>query len=767
MTQHAEIPIACSKGKKGMALRSAALILALVAMSAEPLPAAQKYGIITTVAGGGPNHIVATNANACIPLTAITDSQGNLYVDGCDAIFRVDHISGVMTIIAGFTEINGVDNGDGGPAIGASLSGPGGLVLDGAGNLLITTSNRIRRIDTFGNISTIAGPGEGGGCTGQTDSLGDGCPALDASLYPQGIAMDSGGNLFIADEGNQRVRRIDAKTSIITTVAGGGNGCPSETDSLGDGCVATMAILNSPTNVAVDSAGNLFFPDPNNNRVRRVDAATQIITTFAGGGSGCPGQTDSLGDGCQATAGILSSPLGVALDSASNVMVTDFYHALIRRIDAKTNIITTFAGGGSGCPGETDTDGDGCAATSAFFYYPRTPSFTNAGDVLVTDTQHFRVRSVNAETLVITTVAGNGWQGYSGDNGPATDASLFFPRGMALDSSGALLIGDFGNERVRRLDFTSGVITTIAGGGTGCPGQTDSLGDGCPATSGVMSAAAGIVRDSAGDLFVADVFNNRIRRVDAVTQVITTVAGGGAGCSGQTDTLGDGCTAINASLNWPFDIALDAAGSLFIADTQNNLIRRVDAKTQIITAIAGGGSGCPGETDTVGDGCGATNSSLNAPIGLALDSAGNLFLSDSANQRVRRVDKLTNVITTVAGNGGRGFEGDYGLATDAELQGPLGLFVDSRNNLFIADCENNRVRMVLASTGVITTIAGSWVDYFSGDGGRATSAGLNQPASVLVDAKGRMLIGDGGDLRIRKVCLFQKPLSIFDPKACD
>jgi sugar lactone lactonase YvrE len=735
-----------------MTMRGASLILVLVVCAAL-LPAAAKVGTITTVAGGGPNNTPATDANVCIPITPISDAQGNLYISaGCRVVFRVDHATGSLTIMAGFAEANGADTGDGGPAFSASLSAPVGLALDANQNLFIMTGGLIRRVDRSTNvITTIAG--SGGGCPAQTDSMGDGCPAINATFQSQGIAFDSSGNLFLADTLNERVRRIDATTSIVTTVAGGGSGCVGQTDSLGDGCPATSATLASPTAVAVDATGNLWVTDPNNNRVRKVASSTQVITTFAGGGAGCSGQTDPYGDGCPATSASFNSPLGVAVDGAGNVLVADYYNQRIRRIDAVSNIITTVAGGGNGCPAETDTAGDGCPATSASFNGPRTVTVSNTADILIADVFDFRVRSVNAGSAVITTVAGNGWEGFSGDNGPATTASLFWPWATALDNDGALLIADFDNQRIRRVDPETKAITTIAGGGQGCPAQTDSLGDGCVATSGVLSVSPGMFRDSAGNLLIADLLNNRVRRVDAVTQVITTIAGGGAGCPAQTDAFGDGCPASSALLNGPWAVAMDNAGNILLSDASNNLIRRIDANTQIITAVAGGGSGCPGQTDTVGDGCPATSASFNAPLGLAVDHWGNYFIVDTLNERVRRVDNVTGLIATVVGNGTRGFAGDYGLATSAELDYPAGVFVDAGDNLIVADQENNRVRLVIAATGIISTIAGNGREYFTGDGGKATSSGLDQPVNVLLDRKGNLFISDSGNFRIRKMLL--------------
>ena len=457
---------------------------------------------------------------------------------------------------------------------------------------------------------------------------GDGGPATAARLdFPVGVALDGAGNLFIADASNGRVRRVDTVTGIITTVAGTG-----EQGFGGDGGPATAAQLAGPVGVALDGAGNLFIADSDNSRVRRVDAATGVITTVAGGGEG-----GFRGDGGPATAARLWSPSGVTLDGAGNLFIADWSNHRVRRVDAASGVITTVAG--TGADGSQVSDGDGGPATAALLAFPESVALDGAGNLFIADTRNHRVRRVDAATGVITAVAGTIGAGFGGDGGPATAALLAFPRGVALDGAGNLFIADSSNDRVRRVDAASGVITTVAG--TGKDGSQVSDGDGGPATAALLASPESVALDGAGNLFIADLGNSRVRRVDAATGVITTVAGAGAAGFG-----GDGGPATAALLAFPNGVALDGAGNLFIADSSNDRVRRVDAATGVITTVAG--TGVEGFS---GDGGPATAARLWGPRGVALDEAGDLFIADADNNRVRRVAGVAVPVTNWPGIG--------------------------------------------------------------------------------------------------------------------
>src|SRR5438034_866674 len=261
----------------------------------------------------------------------------------------------------------------------------------------------------------------------------------------------------------------------------------------------------------------------------------------------------------------------------------------------------------------------------------------------------------------------------------------------------------------------SQTINTVAGGGAG---------DGGDATIANLNSPAGVAVDSSGNLYIADLGNERIRKIAAATGIITTVAG-----NGVLGFAGDGGAATNASLTRPAGVALDAGGNLYIADLGNERIRKFAAATGIITTVAGNGV-----FGFAGDGGAATNASLGVPVGVAVDAGGDLYIADHSNNRIRKVTPGTGIITTVAGNGSPSFAGDGGAATSASVCVPAGVALDASGNLYIADYGNHRVRKVAAATGIITTVAGNGSPAFAGDGGAATSASLNSPVSVALDA---------------------------------
>jgi sugar lactone lactonase YvrE len=397
-----------------------------------------------------------------------------------------------------------------------------------------------------------------------------------------------------------------------------------------------------------------------------------------------------IGASAALLAAVLAVPGGVAFSQAGPGIITTVAgenSCFTRDISGKQLLF--FGSGGF--------SGDGGPATSARLSGPWGVAVDTSGSLFIADAQNNRIRRVDGTTGVITTVAGNSvchsgacTHGFSGDGGPATTAELDHPVCVAVDADGNLFICDPFNARVRRVDHASGVISTVAGNGT-----KGFSGDGGPATSAELQAPTGAAVDRSGNLFIADSFNNRIRRVDKTTGIITTVAGGGTCCFGVREKDG---LATNARLDRPSAVLADASGNLFIAEPLlYNRVRRVDHASGIISTVAG--ASCPRPFGSCGpafdgDGGPARDAHLASPQGLAMDAAGNLFIADTGNHRIRRVDHTTGTIATVAGTDGRHFSGDDGPATSAELSFPTGLAVDAKGNLFISDAGANRVLRV-------------------------------------------------------------------------
>jgi sugar lactone lactonase YvrE len=684
-------------------------------------------GLITTVAGGGvADGGAATNANLYSPFLIAADSSGNLFIaDNGNHRVRKLGTNGIIATVAG-SGITGY-SGDGGAATAAGID-PASVAVDSSGNLFIADNgnNRIRKVGTNGIISTVAGNGTPG-------YSGEGRAVTNALKSPQGVAVDASGNLFIADTGNQRVRKV-SPDGIMSTVAGKGTAGFS-----GDGGAATNAMLDIPYAVAVDASGNLLIVDTGNDRVRKVDAGG-VITTVAGNGPYGYG-----GDGGPAVFASLSVPYGLVVDASSNLLIADSSNYRIRKVNP-AGIITTLAGNGT-----RGYSGDGDFGTNASFYYPVGVAVDASGNLFIADIGNHVIRKLSPDNIV-TTVAGNGARGYSGDGGLAANASLDFPYNVAVDASGCLFIADHGNVRIRKVN-TNGIITTLAGNGV-----RGYSGDGGAATGASLCSPDGLSVGASGSLFLAEDLTNRIRKVDS-NGTITTVAG-----KGTAGYSGDGGAATNASLYFPYDVAVDASGNLFIADEQNRRIRKVDPGG-IITPVAGKGT-----AGYSGDGGAATNASMD-PVGVAVDASGQLFIADYNNHRVRKVD-TGGIITTVAGTGAHDYSGDGGPATTATLNFPADVTVDRFGNLFIADEGNNRVRKV-GTNGIITTVAGNGpsglgTGGYSGDGVLATTANLSEPIGVAVDGFGNLFIADYSNNRIRKVTSTQGPgLALNNVTAAD
>jgi hypothetical protein len=381
---------------------------------------------------------------------------------------------------------------------------------------------------------------------------------------------------------------------------------------------------------------------------------------------------------------------------------------------ARGGLIETWAG--IGPPTEGGYGGDGGPATSAKLHRPLGVAVNSKYNLFIADTQNDAIREVDAQTHVISTIAGNGsctvnGSQYCGDGGPAVDAGLGNPSGLIFDAANNLYIADTGNSVIRKIDSATGIITTIVGGSTcsssGCQSQGGYAGDGGPATKALLNSSQGLALDRAGNLYIADTLNGVIREVNASTGIINTIAGHGSGCSEQTNSLGDGCLAADAKTFGDVrDITFDAGGNLYIADNNDARIRKVDVVTGIITTVVGGSPLCAAATDDYGDGCPATDAKLVSLEGIIFDGLGDLFISDSVRNVVLKVGADTNVITVVAGDGQTGYSGDTYEAQYAEFNHVGKIAFDPGKDLYIADYDNNVIRMVF-EFGQIPRVSGS------------------------------------------------------------
>jgi uncharacterized protein (TIGR03437 family) len=687
-------------------IRGTALVLSLCGLYPVPAqPDTETVYHLTTIAGSDQvgDDGAAVAAQLAQPEGLAMDRAGNLYIaDAANHRVRKVSPAGIITTVAG----NGHPgfSGDGGPSEAAQLNQPYGLAMDAAGNLYIADfgNQRVRRVGADGVIQTVAGNGERGGA-------GDGGHATSAQLLgPRNLLRGADGSLYLSEFDGHRVRRI-GPDGVIATVAGTGIAGYS-----GDGGAAPRAQLDSPAGLAMDGAGALYIADTGNARVRKVAAG--IISTVC---DRARFQTPSVG---------LS---GIAADGAGNLYLPEMVNGFVWRL-SPGGALTRVAG----APGTQGASGDGGAAMNTKLVRPPDVMLDAAGNLYISE--FARVRRVSALDGTVSTVAGDGTFGFAGEGTSALRAALRAPAGLAF-RNGALYIADRGNQRVRKVT-ADGLIATVAGGRAE-PGQADYGGyggDGLAATSARLNSPAAVAFDAAENLYIADAGNNRVRRVDPGGIIITAAGSGTSGGLG-----GDGDPAALIPLLRPQGLALDAVGALYIADTGHDRVLRVDGAGTVSTVA---GTGSPGYT---GDGDTSLALQLHGPAGLALDRDGNLYLADTLNHRVRMLTP-GGVLSTAAGTGEAGFSGDGGAAAAAELSYPCAVAVDANRNLFIADSGNNRIRLVTPD-GKIATIAGTGEAAYNGEQGAALEIALYNPCGLALDDQGNLLVADTGNDRVRRL----------------
>ena len=680
----------------------------------------QAQDVISTYIGGGPNGIPAIDGFLYNPNQVTVDGSGNVYIAAYNQyrVFKVN-TSGIISVVAGSGAAGYSGDGVVGGALNADLNHPEAVAVDSSGNVYIADTYNcvIREVTTAKTITTIAG----------TQGL---CNDTGSDLsYPSALAIDTSGDLFIADTNNQVIRKLVISSKALSIVAG----TLGSAGYTGDGNVATTATLNYPQGIAVDSAGDLFISDSNNYVVREVTKSTLKIATIAGNHT--YGYT---GNGNPATSAEMTHPLGIFANSAgTKVTFADYNNQVIRQFTVGGNIAAV-AGNGTPCSG---TCGEGGAATSAELYYPVGVTATSSGTYYIGNYSNNVVDSFTVGGNLDLAAGNHSATVETETNGaPPNGVQLNYPYGIFNDTSNNVYIGDSHNYMIRELVKSTTVVNYFAGDGT--YGYT---GNGSTATAVELTYAYGVAKDSSGNVYIADTNNCLIREV-STTGAISNFAGYVNGTSaGQCGFTGDGESALSAKLYYPYGVAVDSKNNVYIADYQNDAVRKVSAGT--ITTIAGIG----GIAGYFGDGGPATNALLSGPVAVAVDPAGNVFIADDNNCRVREVNASTGVISTVAGNGACGAGGD-GVATDNPVGYPQGIAVDKNDNLFIGDY-NDKVRWV-APNGIMTTIAGTGTAGYNGDGGPATYALLYEPTGVTLDTSGDILVSDYNNARVRKISVF-------------
>lgn len=617
--------------------------------------------------------------------------------------------------------------GDGGPATHALLVQNEGLAVDSRGNVYIADAgdHRVRRISASGVISTVAGSGRAG-------FSGDGGPATAAQLRsPYGLAVDRNGNLYIADLGNARIRRV-TPAGLISTIAGGGTAAPSE------GAKPTAVALVAPRNIAIDSYGLLYFADFGGHRVYTL-RESGLLGIIAG-----TGQPGGSGDGGPAVKAQLNSPAGLAVDTWGNVLIADNLNGRVRKV--WRGVIASLGDGGT------------AGLTSIPLLRPAGLALDPDGSLYIADLGTNQVLRVSpslevtpiaqpARDLAVdmqgnlfacsgplvfrrprlgesVLVAGSMAAGYVGDGVSPDRARFQNPAAVARDIAGNLYIADTGNQRIRKIT-PDGAVLTVAG--NGLRGWS---GDGGAAIAARLNNPVGVAIDNNGNIYIADTGSNRIRKVDP-SGVIATIAG-----TGERGVSADGTEAVKSPIDTPTWLAVDRDGALYFSEQGTHSVRKITAAGTLGTAAGNRSRGYSG------DGGPAVSASLDTPQGLALDADGNLYIADSGNRRIRRVASSRTwapaIISTVPDSNAAIWRGIRGIAVAPD------------GTLFVADTDDARLFRVDGPNQVLT-IGGTGFPSFTAESGPALSEALNGPAGIVVDGAGAVYFTDSGNNRIRKL----------------
>lgn len=651
-----------------------------------------KEGILHTFAGDGvPGNRgdgeVAINARVNGPHDLAQDKDGNLYFSDLHnyCYRRIDYQTGILTRIAGTGDLG--RGGTGQNSLKAEMDTTSGIAIDHQNNIYLSGEwdNNIRVIDNkTGNIGIVAGQEArhyysekglsrpySGRIKGTTFSWelglglggyhGDGGPAIKAGfLHPEHLAFDSKGNLYICDNSNNRIRKIDFKTGFITTVFGTGDFA-----SKGDGGSPTNASILSPDSLHIDQDDNLYVGEKYGFRIRKVDTKKNTVSTIAG--TGIPGWGE---ENKHATSINCNSPeSGIWADPDGTVLWSDS-SGRVRKCDGQTGIVTTVLGG--------THIGDNGLSSKAFLRGPSGIAISPQGQIYFADTWNQRIRRIDPITGTIETIAGNGSRSFGGDNGPATEASLGSPHDISVNSNGIVILADTRNGRVRSIGKDN-VITTIAG-----TAFKADLGDGALSFAASLYHVQSVTHGPTDDIFIGDAIG-KIRKIDANTNIISTIAG-----SGIQGYSGDGDIATKANIGSPSSIVVDDNNNVYFTDSAFHVIRKIDRHGIIHTIVGTGVAGFSADRTY------ATKAKIKEPRGLAISKTGQLYFSDSGNNTIRTV-LSDGTIRTLAGNDCPGDDGGNFFTSQLKLNNPYGMCIFGQNTLLFCDNYNNRIRAVKIS----------------------------------------------------------------------
>jgi streptogramin lyase len=663
--------------------------------------------------------------------------------------------------------------GNGRPATQAVLQQPLGLAIDKQGNVYFAdiTNNLIRKIDEKkGTIDIYAGDGNPG-------NTGDGGLATKALLAsPRNFRFDNADNGYILD-GYFTIRKVSKLTGFITTVVGSGQ-VPDSNIKEGPALNATFLL---PNDFTIDKQGNIYIVDRGTHTLRKVTISTGIISVIAGNG-----KAGYAGDGGLAINSQLNRPTCVQVDDSSNIYIADASNFRIRKISAKDGIITTIAGDGTSGQVKNDTT----LASFAKIGNINTLHVDKIGNIYF-DMQGGFIKKIEKSSGLMYTIIGSGSTTFSGDGGPALSANINNPRSITTDTAGNIFIADYGNNRIRKVDASSSIINTIAGFG-------NFGGDNGNAASAQLDYPQGISVDKDGSVYVTDRSNNRIRKINASDGIINTLVGNSQNTSfsmvgnsssvpnkdfglsrpinalvdtisgnlfikntpeilkltktnnsiswyaGGLGSLSENIAATTANIFFNSDISIDKQGNIYTIELSAHTIRKITATTGRINTVVNSSR----SSGFSGDGGAAISAKISNPFCAAFDNLGNMYIGDLGNSRIRKVNASTGIITTIAGTGATGFSGDNGLATEAQITFPYSIAVDNLNNIIFID--GNRIRKINATTGIISTIAGTGVGGPFVNNVQALEAKI-QPRNLAIDKFGNIYFTEPNNNAVRVI----------------